>query len=622
MPATTPVGTSVSIIIQQHSSIGPGHLKKTTLQLPVQAGRPDPAAPGIIPNLNLHPDFKTSRLHARLQLKESRWMIEDMESKRGTMLGDKEIKGRGLVEYIPGTPVKTGETTWAAFPRHWLLISHGELLIFGFCATTMNYATYHCGSKIIGPLHAWNLGPENSLPLELCLELDQYSDPCLIPVPSLEPGKKINLGLPPLRFYPERLKKQGTPQKCSLCISLNGKERPDLSKELLILGLWDWSFDPEARKTLAALVTPHEPAIERAVTKCQKELAALAPGHTIESLLRSDRDNAEVICLEALFNYLKKCEIKYVEPGLVDTTETPHHYQQVRSAEQVLPAGNTGGTATCLDLAIFFAGCLERIKLAPLVILIGPDAQNIEHAFVGCWTGFLPGSQALIEGTETLLREIAAGFMIVLESTATATGFNKKDPDKSFLEAIAEAENLISETPWACAVDILALRPPFGQITPLQHPFSPAVAGAVSSAWELSRSKKMESVELLHLLYGLLSARGEVTEIVFSKAGINTELLSKRLYSLLKGKDFTDEPAPTLNYTACLRQAGELAWQSESTYIQEQDLLWALLLQAPASKTFMENCSQAQLDLNKIGAMLEQYYPNPNLRISHRFNST
>ena len=46
-------------------------------------------------DIDLWPDLRTSRAHARLWFSEGRWWIEDLNSALGTLVGDRQIKGNG-----------------------------------------------------------------------------------------------------------------------------------------------------------------------------------------------------------------------------------------------------------------------------------------------------------------------------------------------------------------------------------------------------------------------------------------------------------------------------------------------------------------------------------------------
>jgi adenylate cyclase len=64
---------------------------------------------GVI--LNLSPDQKVSRLHARIWREDGLYWIDDLDSTRGTKLNDVEIKRKGKQQLQPGDVLTVGDTT-------------------------------------------------------------------------------------------------------------------------------------------------------------------------------------------------------------------------------------------------------------------------------------------------------------------------------------------------------------------------------------------------------------------------------------------------------------------------------------------------------------------------------
>lgn len=71
-------------------------------------GRADDGS-GVI--LDLSPDQKVSRLHARIWREDGLYWIDDLDSTRGTKLNDAEIKRKGKQQLQPGDVLTVGDTT-------------------------------------------------------------------------------------------------------------------------------------------------------------------------------------------------------------------------------------------------------------------------------------------------------------------------------------------------------------------------------------------------------------------------------------------------------------------------------------------------------------------------------
>jgi adenylate cyclase len=71
-------------------------------------GRADDGSGAI---LDLSPDQKVSRLHARIWREDDLYWIDDLDSTRGTKLNDVEIKRKGKQQLQPGDVLTVGDTT-------------------------------------------------------------------------------------------------------------------------------------------------------------------------------------------------------------------------------------------------------------------------------------------------------------------------------------------------------------------------------------------------------------------------------------------------------------------------------------------------------------------------------
>jgi adenylate cyclase len=65
---------------------------------------------GVKLDLDLTPDLKVSRVHARLFVEDGQYWIEDLESKHGTRINNEEIKGKGSCRLNSSDVITIGET--------------------------------------------------------------------------------------------------------------------------------------------------------------------------------------------------------------------------------------------------------------------------------------------------------------------------------------------------------------------------------------------------------------------------------------------------------------------------------------------------------------------------------
>jgi hypothetical protein len=629
----------IVIIIGYSNRPDPDKISRTSKNLPVIIGRKDGT---FEPDISIH-DPRVSRQHAKLWHEGQKWMIEDLGSKHGTFLGERNIKNAGPVEYEPGTPVCTGDTIWTAIPQQWLYIQKDHVIVMGPCVSMVNYAMYHCGTSLIGQwsnkgvsladlgrpeeviashdkalannpqdintfLTAWNMGQRPSMPMKIRLEVQQYSDPCLVEVPPLAPGIRIDIKVPPIRLHVELLQAMSSVQETYLKVGVNNVNCPQFCKKLRVLGLRYWSFDAAARPTIGAFVNPSAAPMERIVNAAETLLRQSSEAAKFDQVLRSGREDGERLCIEMLYRCLADCNIQY-EPK----PQTRELYQRIRTDDEIVPSGDgVLGVANCLDLSVLFAGAMERIGLLPIVLLLGKREYDMTHALAGCLVSPTPGPYPVLDDAARIRHEVASNHLIVFEATGVTKGLCEHKKILSFSEAQEEAKKWLEDTPWICAIDIGALRQRFGRITPMEHPYTTEVMQAIHEADKLARSKHWKVVETVHLFYGILVAGDNSISSLFKQVGCDVEELRGKLMEILPDGRFQGHPQRTRNFSACLRQASEWAWSSGNSYIHIRDLIMALSQQSPQSRNFSTTCEDMQIDIHKLGQILKEKYPYDN----------
>ncbi|HEY7675678.1 MAG TPA: adenylate/guanylate cyclase domain-containing protein, partial [Candidatus Methylomirabilis sp.] len=83
----------------------------------ILVGRCDPDQGGI--DIDLWPDWDVSRSHARIWIEGDACWIEDLNSRNGTLVSGREIKGSGPVRLGPGVDIQMGETVLMLAPPQW-----------------------------------------------------------------------------------------------------------------------------------------------------------------------------------------------------------------------------------------------------------------------------------------------------------------------------------------------------------------------------------------------------------------------------------------------------------------------------------------------------------------------
>lgn len=612
----------------------------------VRIGRHDPASHEPGPEIDMLTDMMCSRQHARFWNENGVWRIEDSGSRHGTRVADSEIRGQGPIELQTSTLITTGQTTWTVLPAdQWYSIA-GSIFVSADLADLINYASYHSGTPLIREFRAANINTERSAMVTVGIDIPGYSALCKFDVPPLESQETRIVKLPSFAMDGTALRAQIEPTKTQWRVEIElqapRKFIPDSAgvastsvpseraegtrriysahKELTMLGYWDWSFAPSARKTIAVFSTPRNPAIERAVQESQRYAVHDTLPLTYRDLLRSSVALSERLILKSIYLHLQQdWDLHYEEPKSIGAKA--EHFQTIRSAHRILPAGVPRiASATCIDLALVFAACLENIGLCPLIVFLGQRGKPPRHAMVAVWSGSTAGPYPVCEDAEFIRAECAAGRLFVVECTAVTSGAFRTLDKPTFEQAEMIAIRGLQEADWISAVDIMNLRPPAGRIMPLENPFEPEVARLFDTARQIAVSTRARNVETVHLLYAAILGEG-VTARIIDRMNVDRDHVRREMGIPPEISSETGYPAPTANVVECRQLAHSFARQQESPSVREQDLLWALLQKAPHSIRMVEACLKMHFDLELFRQYLTEVYPSPLLDSTSTYTS-
>ncbi len=574
----------------------------------IVVGRCDVEDPSQAPALDLNPDLRVSRRHCRLWRANGTWHIEDLSSKHGTHLAGGLIQKGSPREFVPGTPVQSGDTIWTIVPKTWLLIQSDGVLVSGPHAKAINYAAYHCGLPVVGPLRAYNLTARRSPSWRLELLIKAYGDPVLLDVPEMDARATVLLRTVWMRLDADRLEACSSPGRGELSIRVHEKPSVSVSREIAILPGWSWSYEDSALKTLAAFVSPDHATVEDIARRAHERIGAQTSFPSLKALVRSGGKDATELAFRAIYEYLKDdCALRWCPP------EGKQIFQNIKPVHRILSmaAVKPEGEATCVDLALLMAGCLENAGLLPLIVLTGGVDESPRHAFAGCWTGALPTGRMVIRDREFLRRQIQTGSLLLVECTAFVEGPGQRQTRLSFAQAMWSAEAQLLGEPQVCAIDVGAARPPYGPITPMSSPLTPVVKQAFLAAEQLARNKRCELIETLFLFYGCIVAGGEVLSWSFEQAGWSRDDLRDRIAGMVQARSFSGKPSVTQGYSDCQQSARQIASMAGAASVEEHHLLWALLSQRRGSGRFQQVCQRIGIDLDRLEKILACRYPPP-----------
>lgn len=151
------------------------------------------------------------------------------------------------------------------------------------------------------------------------------------------------------------------------------------SERVTVLPADEWRDDGEDHRWLPSFVLPRDPAVLKVIGSAQRYLRTLlddcTAGFDGYQQLAADDSNAAAVVdpqVQAIWAALQHdLPLNYINPPPSYTSRS----QRLRSPSEVF----RGQAATCIDLALLFASCLEFVGIYPVLFLIEG------HAFPGYW---------------------------------------------------------------------------------------------------------------------------------------------------------------------------------------------------------------------------------------------
>ena len=189
----------------------------------------------------------------------------------------------------------------------------------------------------------------------------------------------------------------------------------DCTVELLARNQWGGLGQMPAM--VAAFVQPNDPAVDRLLKGAALVLQAAGKSGAIDGYEQGPKRVWELA--SALWSAVLQKKLHYALPP----ASFEHTGQKVRSPGQVLDAG----LATCLDLALLFAACLEQANLNPVLVF------TRGHAFVGVWLNKESFDTAVVDDATAVRKRLKLQEMLVFETTLAA-----QDQPVRFSQAIAQ----------------------------------------------------------------------------------------------------------------------------------------------------------------------------------------
>ena len=205
-------------------------------------------------------------------------------------------------------------------------------------------------------------------------------------------------------------------------VTVQGKEICRKTYPVTLLAFDQWLGDGKYPELILSFVTPNHPAIASILKRASKILEDWTGEASLEGY-QSGRPERVKFQMGAIYQALAEQGISYSNP--------PANFED--SGQRIRLAGRifSDRLATCLDIALLYAGCLEAAGIHPLLVL------NRKHAYAGGWLVDSTFADCVNDDCTLLSKRLAAGIneVLLVETTGMTEGGRL-----SFDEAVVKGE--------------------------------------------------------------------------------------------------------------------------------------------------------------------------------------
>ncbi len=424
----------------------------------------------------------------------------------------------------------------------------GNIQIEAAVSPVINYSMHRNRIPVVKRVRIMNETAEDMLGVNLHVSTQPpFADTYSTAIARIGCGEMMEIANLPLQVSAQHLANmtEGFPAMMQFILEKDGQV---LSREELpvdVNAYDEWPGVLASPELLAAFVTPNGFQIAEMLQIASRIMGEWTGSASLDGYQSGDPNRAKQQAA-ALYEAVKSLGIGYVVPP----ASFEEGGQRIRLCDEIIKEK----LATCLDLAVLFASCLEAMGLHPLIII------TKGHAFAGLWLEERTFPEMLQDDVYALKKRTASGvdLLCAIECTAvTADG-------TTFCEAEKMArEHLFDEEKFVLALDITQARA--GGIRPLprrimgkegweltgdeQADSPPALPGAIESVDDTTFAEQEKPTKILQWERKLLdlSLRNSLLNLRLTKNVM--PLLSSDICALedalARGEDFTIAQAPS-----------------------------------------------------------------------------
>lgn len=331
---------------------------------------------------------------------------------------------------------------------------------------TLGYASIQNAVPVVRSLRLTNQGSEARENLQVLITCDPpFAQGIKLRFDRLAPSESRRISpvdlVPDHAFLADLQESVNALIKVSVLAGTEELARADKSIEVLAYD--QWAGTRALPELLAAFCMPNNPAVDVLIGQASKLLRSEYADLSMNGYQSKSRD---VVWkqVSALYSTISAQTLQYAEPPASFGTDG----QKIRTPERILD----GRVATCMDLSMLFASCLEQAGLRAVILI------KEGHAWVGVWLHSACFPDPLTDDVQAVRKRVDSGEFLVFETTGVAQHHSRRP---SLRIAVEQGHaHLLEEDTFRYAVDIhrareLQIKPLPSRTTPVRRAEAEAI---------------------------------------------------------------------------------------------------------------------------------------------------
>ncbi|WP_338762276.1 DUF3320 domain-containing protein [Massilia sp. METH4] len=264
-----------------------------------------------------------------------------------------------------------------------------------------------------------------------------------------------------------------------LTATADGHASFEAAHPIEVLAYDQWAGTRALPELLAAFCMPNARVVDRLIAAASTLLREVPGSPAMDGYQSRNRERVWQQ-VSAMYGAVLAQDLHYANPPASFGTDG----QKIRTPERILDTK----VATCLDLVMLFASCLEQAGLHPVVLL------KDGHAWIGVWLIDTCFPTALVDDAQSVRKRVSSGELMVFETTGVAGGGQSLR-----LACRAGEEHLADDAGFLCAIDIRRARELHIRPLPSHAPLA-ATAPQVEQEVEQEVEQNTPAIELMPAL--------------------------------------------------------------------------------------------------------------------------